>query len=357
MINATSLILGHSDTSIADAIRKQLVNGVAYSGPSETQTMLAKKIVERTPSIESLRFTNSGTEATMLAIRTARQYTKKHKIAIVDGGYHGAHEYVSAYSERPKSISEDVLKFNFNDVASVTELLLSNSENIACLIIEPAVARLGYVPADRDFLQCIRDLTDKLGIVLIYDEVQTFRLSYGGAQELFGIIPDMTALGKIIGGGTPIGAFGGKNYLMNLFDPSQTDNPLLHAGTFNGNPIGMVAGSAVLDTLTPDIYDRMNNLGESLRAQLRSVFDEFDINTSITGVGSFFGIHFSDKPVTDYNSYINSDKELQDSFFMGMLNEGVLLQAGTAGSLNILTTDQEISIFIDATRKVAQRIA
>jgi glutamate-1-semialdehyde 2,1-aminomutase len=199
--------------------------------------------------------------------------------------------------------------------------------------MEAVVSNFGYAPAQIDFLQGMRDLTQELGMLLIFDEVQSFRIAPGGAQEALGVEPDLTALGKIIGGGLPAGAFGGRRDIMALFDPSRGEDAIPHAGTFNANPMTMVAGETTMRHLTPDVYERMNRLGGMLRAKLQAVFDEMDVPAQVTGIASFFGMHFTDAPVTDYRSTLAGNQNMTTALFTGLLNEGILLQQICAGSL------------------------
>ena len=221
---------------------------------------------------------------------------------------------------------------------------------------EPVVSNFGYLPADGKFLAHLRRLTDETGIILIFDEVQSFRLAQGGAQELLGVIPDMTCLGKIIGGGLPIGAFGGREDIMRLFDPTQEVTPISHAGTFNANPITMRAGEVVMNHLTQDVYYRINAMGEVLRNKLSVTFDELDIPIRVTGIGSLFGLHFTASNISNYDDVLAADLDKKTMFFLGMLNEGVLMQTGIAGALNVLSTEDDIDRIVNAARKVAQRI-
>ena len=191
----------------------------------------------------------------------------------------------------------------YNDLDWCERVLRENASELACLIMEPVMSSFGYLPGDVEFLKGLRELTTELGIILIYDEVQSFRIAPGGAQEAFGVIPDMTSFGKIIGGGTPVGAFGGRADIMELFDPTK-GAPIAHAGTFNANPVTMAAGEVVMNHLTPDVYDRMNALGGELRAKLSAVFDEFEVPAQVTGVGSLFGIHFTSEEITDYRTVV-----------------------------------------------------
>ena len=326
------------------------------------------------PSLDLVRFTNSGTEGTMMAIRAARAFTGREKIAKFEGGYHGAHEYVSVsvrpplekldpsgptpipeYGGMPRSILDQVIVLPYNDLDWCERELRRNADDLACLIMEPVVSSFGYLPGDIEFLRGLRELTAELGIVLIYDEVQSFRIAPGGAQETLGVIPDMTALGKIIGGGTPVGAFGGRADIMELFDPTRP-GAIPHAGTFNANPVTMAAGEVVMNHLTPEVYDHMNALGGQLRAKLRAVFDEFETPAQVTGIGSLFGIHFTSERIVDYRTVVRSDRTMGRALFTGLLNEGVLLQTGTAGALNALTSEAEVDLLVDATRRVVERL-
>ncbi len=374
MINATSLILGHAHPDVTAAIQEQAARGTAFTGPTDQQVRLAKILTERVPSLDLVRFTNSGTEGTMMAIRAARAYTGRQKIAKFEGGYHGAHEYVSVsvrpplekldpsgptpiaeHPGLPDSILEQVIVLPYNDLDWCERVLRENASEVACLIMEPVVSSFGYLPGDIEFLKGLRDLTTELGIVLIFDEVQSFRIGPGGAQETLGVVPDMTSFGKIIGGGTPVGAFGGRADIMELFDPTSAA-AIPHAGTFNANPVTMAAGEVVMKHLTPEVYDRMNALGGELRAKLSAVFDEFEVPAQVTGIGSLFGIHFTSEQIRDYRSVVRADGTMRRALFTGLLNEGVLLQTGTAGAMNSLTETADIDTLVDATRRVVERV-
>ena len=232
----------------------------------------------------------------------------------------------------------------------------SHKDNLSCVIIEPIVSAFGYTPLNLDFLQGIRQITEELNILLIFDEVQSLRISSGGAQEYFGVFPDLTAMGKIIGGGMPVGAFGGRRDIMSIFDQSEGKSYIPHSGTFNGNPMTLAAGFVTMNHLTPEVYAQLNNLGEILRQKLRSVFAEFEIPTVISGIGSFFGIHFRQNEITDYRSTFDSNKSMRRLLFLSLINSGILLQSQAAGSLNILSTELEIDILVNTTRDVLEKI-
>jgi glutamate-1-semialdehyde 2,1-aminomutase len=218
--------------------------------------------------------------------------------------------------------------------------------------MEAISSSFGYLAADVDFLNGIREICTELGMLLIFDEVQSLRVAPGGAQELLGVTPDLTCLGKIIGGGTPVGAFGGREDVMALYDPTENGPTLGHAGTFNGNPVTMAAGAVVMDEMTPETYQQMSDLGDTLRSKLRAVFDELDIPAQVTGVASLFGIHFTSEEIVDYRSTLTGDRALNRALQTGLLNEGVLL----GGAISKLTTETEVDTFVDSTRRVIQRV-
>ena len=373
MLNATTYVVGHANPLVVEAVTEQAAKGFSYSGPTESQVRLAKMLCERVPSVDTIRFTNSGTEGTLNAIRLARTFTGRHKIAKFEGGYHGNHEYVavsvtppleeldprgpSAIPEwpgQPPSIVDDVIVLPYNDLEGSERVIREHKDELSCVIMEPVSSNMGYIPARPDFLQGMRDLTTELGMLLIFDEVQSFRLGPGGAQERFGVTPDITTFGKIIGGGMPVGAWGGREELMALYD--STRGPVIsHAGTFNANPLTMVAGEATLLQLTPEAYERMDALGAILREKLSAVFAELGVTARITGVGSFFAIHFTAEEITDYRSMMRGDQEMREQLFIALLNEGILLSTKSYGALNTLTTESEVDELVDATRRVVQR--
>ena len=375
MLNATTLILGHTHPEIVKTLTKQVQEGTVYSVPTEGQSKLADILVERVPSFEKVRFTNSGTEATMMAIMAARSFTKKTKIAKLEGGYHGTHDHVSVsvypkkedlnidthpgipeYSYQPKSILDDVIVLPYNNIEKSKELISIHKEDLACVIMEPIISNFGYLPLDIEFIRFIRDITEELGILLIFDEIQSFRVASGGAQESFDITPDMTTLGKIIGGGLPVGAFGGKEEIMELFDPTSLNYDIAHAGTFNGNPLTMEAGVTVMENLTENNFNKMNELGETLRIKLSSVFNEIDLPVQVTGYGSLFGINFNDNQIRDYRSFIENNSEMTKILFSYLRNKGILLQLKNAGALNILMSEKEIDYLVGSTREISSEI-
>ena len=375
MINAGSLIMGHAHPLIVGALQEQAARGTAFSGPTEAQIRLANILCDRIPAVDTIRFTNSGTEGTLNAIRAARAFTGRHKIAKFEGAYHGTHEYVEVsvytpadkldpdgpsavpeYPGQPPSVAEDVIVLPYNDLEASEQLLRRHADELACVIMEPVVSNFGYVPGKPEFLKGIRELTTELGVLLVFDEVQSFRLARGGAQEIFAVMPDITALGKIIGGGMAVGAFGGREDIMALYDPTDGEAVVGHAGTFNANPMTMVAGEAAMNSLTSEVFRRLNDLGATLRAKLQAVFDELEAPGQVTGIGSFFGIHFGSEEITDHRSMLLADQEMRKALFTGLLNEGVLLGNRCTGALSTLTTEADVDSLADATRQVVQRI-
>ncbi|MCH8225826.1 MAG: aspartate aminotransferase family protein, partial [Chloroflexi bacterium] len=280
----TTLILGHAAPPVMEAVQEQLGKGVAYNAPNEHQIRLAKLLCQRIPSFDLVRFTNSGTEATLNTIRAARAFTGKNRFVKVEGGYHGTHDAVTISVRvdpdtagdplRPKAVpnsaglaagvEDQVTIIPFNETEAALRILEENKDELAAVIVEPVMGSVGMVPASAEYLTMLRDFTKANGIVLIFDEVISFRVAPGGSQQYYGITPDLTALGKIIGGGFPVGAFGGREDIMELYDPTKGAK-VSHAGTFNANPITMLAGAVTLEQLTDDVYRDLAELTELLR--------------------------------------------------------------------------------------------
>jgi glutamate-1-semialdehyde 2,1-aminomutase len=376
MLNATTLIVGHANPMVVEALGEQTRKGTAFSTPTQVQVRVAKLLCDRIPSLDTIRFTNSGTEGTLMAIRAAWAFTGKHKLAKFEGGYHGAHEHVAVsvkppadrldpagpraipeYPGQPAGVLADVIVLPYNDLAACDRILRAHKDEVGALIMEPIVSSFGYVPGDPEFLRGIRKLTEELGIVLIYDEVQSLRVAPGGAQELLGVTPDLSCFGKIIGGGLPIGAFGGRRDIMAQYDPTAAGGArIAHAGTFNANPMTLVAGEAVLQALTPPIYRRLAELGESLRQKLRRTLGGTGVPAQVTGIASLFGIHFNTRPIKNYRDVVADDAEMTKGLYTGLLNEGILLQTTCAGALGVMTTDTEIDTLVDAVGRVIRRL-
>jgi glutamate-1-semialdehyde 2,1-aminomutase len=359
--NYTSLILGHAHPAVLEGVTRELARGTAYAAPLVPQIELAAMLVDRVPSLDAVRFCNSGTEATLFAIRAARAFTGRERFIKIEGGFHGTHDAVEvsvspdlaaagpaedprpvpASAGLPKRVLDDVVIVPFNDVAAVERAFARHPGEIAALIVEPVPGGLSYLPPAPGYLARLREVVHRHGALLIFDEIQTLRLSRGGAQELFGVTPDLTTMGKIIGGGFPVGAFGGRRDVMDLFDPNRPGH-LHHSGTFNGNRATMVAGQAVLRILDQPQIDRLNALGDRLRAGLSETVRAAGVRAQVTGVGSFSSILLSDRPVTDYRSRAAVPAALQSLLHLHLLNRGVYSMARGSFSLCAPMTDVEI---------------
>ena len=370
----TTLILGHSPQPVTEAVRAQLEQGVVYNAPNRHQVRLARLLCERIPSFELVRFTNSGTEATLNTIRAARAFTGRSLIAKAEGGYHGSHDVVSVSVRvdpgkagerlRPdalpateglaEGVLDSVVVIPFNETGPAQEILEQHKNDLAAVIVEPMLGSVGMLPATHEFLAMLRDFATENGVVLIFDEVISFRVAPGGSQEYYGITPDMTSLGKIIGGGFAVGAFGGRHDIMGLYDP--TSGPrVAHAGTFNANPATMLAGAVTLEQLTPEVYRRLAEVTEYLRHGVREVGQEVEVPVQVTGLGSLFGIHFLEDSLVGYRDITQGDAAFRHDVFLGLLNEGILMAPNLVGAVSTVIGEPEVDTFVDAFRRVLQR--
>ena len=332
------MILGHAHPQVISALQKAAENGLGFGAPTAIETELAKKICNIMPSIELIRMVNSGTEATMSAIRIARGFTGRDKIVKFEGCYHGHSDslLVKAGSGAltlgepdslgvPSSIAANTLPLEFNNSDQVRQVFAQMGEEIACIIVEPVAGNMSCVPPVAGFLECLREVCNEYGAVLIFDEVMTgFRVALGGAQALFGIQPDLTTLGKIIGGGMPVGAFGGRRDIMQTVAPL---GGVYQAGTLSGNPIAMTAGLATLDLVeAPGFFDTLTENTRNLMMSLQSLAEESGIQFSTNQVGGMFGFFFSSvHPVTNFSQVMNSDTKAFTIFFNSMLAQGINL--------------------------------
>jgi len=365
--NYTSLILGHAHPAVLEAVTRELARGTAYAAPLAVQVELATMLVDRVPSVETVRFCNSGTEATLFAIRAARAFTRRERFIKIEGGFHGTHDAVeisvspppeaagpagdprpvAASAGLPARVLDDVVIVPFGDLGAVERAFRRLPAEIAALIIEPVPGGFGYLPPPPGYLAGLRDIVRRHGALLLFDEIQTLRLSCGGAQELFGVTPDLTTMGKIIGGGFPVGAFGGRREVMDLFDPGRPGS-LHHSGTFNGNRATMVAGAAVLRILDQPQIDRLNALGDRLRAGLQETVRAAGVRAQVVGVGSFSSVLLIDRPVTDYRARAAVPASLQSLLHLHLLNRGIYTMPRGSLSLCAPMSDGEIEACVAA---------
>lgn len=368
--NYTSLIHGHADPEVMQAVKDQLQLGTAFSSPTESEIELAKLITERVSSIEQVRFTNSGSEAVLMAIRAARTFTGREKIAKFEGSYHGCYDHVEvsvgASPEEmgpiispvsvpdgqgmPGRVLQETIVLPFNNQEAMAGIIERNHNTLAAVIADPLPSRPGVIPPREGFFPFLRQITKRYDILLIADEVMSFRLAYGGGQEMFGMEPDLTTLGKIIGGGFPVGAVGGSSEIMQVFDPSRGLPRVPHGGTFNANPITMIAGRAALEKFTAPAIKRLNDLGNSLSTKLNQLFSQVGVKAQVAGTGSLFRIHLISEPLTDYRSaYLYPErKKRMTRLFFKLLESGIYITPGGLGCLSTPMTIAEIDHFVAA---------
>ena len=331
------MILGHAPTTVITAIKKAAANGTSYGAPTELEITLARMIHDALPSMEKLRLVSSGTEAVMSAIRAARAFTKRDAVLKFDGCYHGHSDYLLAKAGSgvatlgipdspgiPADFAKHTLTAPYNNIEAVRQIIHEHRDKLACIILEPIAGNMGVVPPAPDFLPSLRRLTEENGILLIFDEVISgFRVTYGGAQTLYGVTPDLTVLGKIIGGGLPVGAYGGRGEIMDLIAPS---GPVYQAGTLSGNPLAVSAGIATLKALKArGIYKRLEERSAALAKGMGEAAKKTGVSFTQTRVGSMLGGFFTSRPVMDWDTAKQSDTKRYGIFFHMMLEQGVYL--------------------------------
>ena len=331
------MILGHQSPGVVAALKSYLDKGTSYGAPTELETILAKIIIGVFPAMEMVRMVNSGTEATMSALRLARGYTGRNKIVKFEGCYHGHADslLIKAGSGAltlgvptspgvPANIASGTITASFNDLEMLKEIFAAEGDDIAAVIVEPVAGNMGVVPPQPGYLEGLRDLTRKYGSLLIFDEVMTgFRVAYGGAQVRFNIEPDLTCLGKIIGGGLPVGAYGGRKEIMEKIAPA---GPIYQAGTLSGNPLAMTAGIATLESLQkPGFYEELENKSAKLAEGLADAADKAGVKVTMNRVGSMVCTFFTGQKVVDYASACTSDTAKFGIFFRSMLDQGIYL--------------------------------
>ena len=376
--NFTSLIHGHAHPSLVEAATRQLALGSAFGLPTESEIDLAELLALRLPSVEQVRFTNSGTEAVMMALKAARAFTGRPKIAKCEGAYHGTYDYAEvsldpapeawgrnapvsvAYARgTPDNVLADVVTIPFNDAEAAVSLIREHGSELACVLVDPMPNRAGLAPADRAYLEALRRVTREVGALLIFDEVITFRLSFRGAQGLWGIDPDLTTLGKIIGGGLPVGAVGGKREFMAVFDPRSGKPALPHGGTFSANPVTMRAGLAAMELLDEAAFARLDAIGAAVRGGIDDAFRRHGVPGRTVGLGSLLKIHFADRPIRDYRSAYPSGQEAQRQlvFYRGLLNRGVLAAGNGLMALSTPMADADIDAIVAAASEALAEVS
>jgi glutamate-1-semialdehyde 2,1-aminomutase len=366
------MILGHNHPAITDAVRQALGRGTSYGAPTPGEVELAELVAAALPSIEKVRFVSSGTEATMSAVRLARGFTGRKVVVKFDGCYHGHGDtfLVKAGSGVvtlgipgspgvPDEIVKNTVSIPYNDTETLEKTLRDSSLDIACVIVEPVAGNMGVIPPASGFLEKLRALTAELGIVLIFDEVITgFRLGLGGAQGRFGITPDLTCLGKIIGGGLPVGAYGGKRELMDLIAP---DGPIYQAGTLSGNPLAMAAGIATVKALqAPGLYDQLEEKAAFFADGLNSLSEKYLPGAvTLNRTGSMMTAFFTPGPVTDFTSAMTADTSRYAIYWQEMLNQGVYLAPSQfeAAFISTAHTRQELESTLQKTESVFKKLA
>ena len=351
------LILGHRHPAVIEALREVLEIGTSFGAPTEREVEMAQLIRDLVPSIETVRLVNSGTEATMSAIRVARGFTGRDLVVKFIGCYHGhvdsllvkagsgvATLGISDSGGVPKSFSETTIPLPYNSIAAVEECFAARGDKIAAVILEPVVGNMGCVPPQPGFLEGLRDITAKHGALLVFDEVMTgFRVSLGGAQQLYGIHPDLTTLGKVIGAGLPVGAYGGRRDIMEQVAPL---GPVYQAGTLSGNPLAVAGGLAMLRTLrdTPGFYESLDAKGARLQEGIAGAAEKAGVAVTINRIGSMFTVFFSPGPVTGFEGAAASDTERFARFFRGLLERGVYLPCSQFEAAFISTTHAEAQL-------------
>lgn len=351
----TAGIYGHSHPVIRAAIENSLHNGINFGGHTDAEVKLAQVICERFPSIELVRFTNSGTEATLMALSAACAYTGREKIMVFAGGYHGGAFYFSGGESHPVNAPYDFVIAPYNDSAATTALLDQHGAALAAIVIEPMQGSGGCIPAERDFLALLRTAATQHGATLIFDEVMTSRLSPGGLQAVHNILPDLTTLGKYIGGGLSFGAFGGKAEIMQLYDPSRA-NSLPHGGTFNNNVLTMSAGLAgMTQVYTPEAARSLNARGETLRGQLNKLCQRHEVAMQFTGMGSMMTVHMTDQPIRSQADAAKGNQKLRELFFFDLLEQGIWIARRGMINLSLPVEDAETEVLLRAVERFIVR--
>jgi glutamate-1-semialdehyde 2,1-aminomutase len=374
--NFFSLVHGHAFEPVRRALHAAVDGGTAFGLPTTSESDLAEEIRLRSPELEQVRFVSSGTEAVMFAVKAARAVTGRSAIAKFEGAYHGAYDYVEVSLDStpqnwgdpypdsvlyargtPPSVATDTLVLPFNKPSECRKLIEHHHQRLAAILLDPLSSRIAMVPASSEMLEVLRDCCSKYGILLVLDEVVSYRLDYHGAYAKFGISPDLVALGKIIGGGMAVGAVAGPSRYMAVFDHTKGKPPVSHGGTFSANPLGMAAGLAALKGYDPAAVARLNSMGDSLRERLNEKLASLSLPAQITGVGSLFRLHLKKTPVVDYRTAYSSpqEKKALSKIHLTVLESGYLLTPGCSGALSTPMEEADLNdlseALIDAVRQ------
>jgi glutamate-1-semialdehyde 2,1-aminomutase len=364
-----ALILGHSPPKIMREVKRQIEKGTHYGTCHEREIALAEQVTKMVPSAEMVRFTNSGTEALMYSIRLARSYTKREKIAKFEGGWHGGYDALHVAVKPPLDVPEsngltkgalkDTIVLPFNDINGVEKTI--RKEDLAAVVVEPVLGAGGCISAEKEFLKALRELCSENGALLVFDEVITgFRLSPGGAQQFFNVLPDITVLGKILGGGFPVGAIAGPREIMEHMDPLLYERPKFsfHGGTFCANPVTMTAGLATLKTLEDGtVINKLNKRGDKLRQELANVFERKRLGVQVVGVSSLFHTHFTDEEVKDVHAVFRANREKLTQYHMHLIANGVFFLPTKMGALSAAHTKTDLKKLLVETENFAAKAA
>lgn len=370
--NWSSLIHGHGNDAVLAALAEQASKMLAVGAPTEVEIELAELLTERLAGVDQIRFSNSGSEGVLMAIRAARAFTGRDKIAKVEGAYHGnpdavevsvqpsprhwgdaaAPTSVPATPGIPHSVLDDTIVLPFNDIAATRSLIEQHAADLAAVIIDPVVSRMALVEATPDYLAMLREVTTATGVLLVFDEVFSYRIGFGGAQGHVGVTPDLTALGKIIGGGLPVGATGGRAEIMAVFDQTLPPPRVEHGGTYNANPMTMAAGLAAMRQMTPEAYQRLDRLGDRMRSGLRAALDETGVIGTVRGCGSLVSLVFSDQQFDSYRQIPLRKREFSMILWLHryLLNHGVQIVPYGLFILSTVMDEADLDEALDAVR-------
>jgi glutamate-1-semialdehyde 2,1-aminomutase len=376
--NIASMIHGHAHPAIVEAVCEQVKRGTAFNLGTEVEVSYAEFLCNRVPGFEKIRFVNSGTEAVMAMLKAARAYTGRQKIAKAEGGYHGSYDIAEVSQSAspanwgsldnpnsvphvhgtPKGVTDSVVIYPFNDTERTLQILDRHKDEIACVLVDPMPHRIGLIKADDEFIEALRKWTTENGALLCFDEVICFRVEYEGAQSLFKVKPDLTSMGKIIGGGFPIGAFAGKAEIMDVLDPTSDQFKFALSGTFSANPVSLTAGMVAMEMFDREAVKKVNDMTSVAISQIFEAGRIADIPLKVTGSGSMFKVHFREDPPRSYRDVFEDDKaqNINKTFLKHLFDEGVMLIYSCSAVLSTVITQKEVDVLSDAMLSAFRRI-